>query len=115
MKTYHEWRKQFPHKAELLATCATAVRKIVPKAEVILYGSVARGEEAPDSDIDLLVLTPQEVTYKLEREISDRIYAIELEGDEVVSLIVRQHARWNAAPLRFTPLYRAIAREGISV
>lgn len=115
MKTYHEWRQQFPDKAELLAACATAVRKIVPQAEVILYGSVARGEEAPDSDIDLLVLTPQEVSHQLEREISDRIYALELECDEVISLIVRQHARWNAAPLRFTPLYRAIAQEGVSV
>lgn len=115
MKTYQKWQEQYPHKAELLAACATAIREIVPKAEVILYGSVARGEETPDSDVDLLVLTPQEVTYKLEREISDRIYAIELERDEVISLIVRQHARWNASPLRFTPLYRSIAQEGVSI
>jgi predicted nucleotidyltransferase len=115
MRTYHDWEQESPHKAELLAACAACIRKIAPEAEVILYGSVARGEETPDSDVDLLVLVPQEVTYKLEREISDRIYEIELEREEVISLIVRQRSQWNASPLRFTPLYRSIANEGVSI
>ncbi len=115
MKTYQDWQKRSPQKAELLTACAAIIRKIVPEAEVILYGSVARGEETPDSDIDLLVLVSQEVTYELEREISDQIYRLELEREVVISLIVRQHARWNASPLRFTPLYRAIAQEGVSI
>jgi len=58
MRTYQEWQKINPSKAGLLATCAAAIRQVVPEAEVILYGSAARGEETPESDIDLLVLVP---------------------------------------------------------
>jgi predicted nucleotidyltransferase len=32
-----------------------------PGAEVILFGSRSRGEERPDSDVDLLVIEPDEV------------------------------------------------------
>jgi predicted nucleotidyltransferase len=115
MKPYQDWQKKNPQKARLLATCVAAIRQIVPDAEVILYGSVARGDERPDSDIDLLVLVPQEVTHKLERAISDQIYDIELETDQIISLIVRQSAKWHSEPLNFTPLYRVIEREGVPV
>lgn len=115
MKTYRDWQSKNPEKAGLLATCAAAIRQIVPDAEVILYGSVARGDERQDSDIDLLVLVPQEVTYKLERAISDQIYDIELETDQIISLIVRQRTKWYSEPLNFTPLYRAIERDGVPI
>lgn len=115
MRTYQEWQKINPRKAELLAACATAIRQVVPDAEVILYGSVARGEERPDSDVDLLVLVPQEVTYALERLISDCIYEIEPEREQLVSLKVRQKQAWHSAPLRYTSLYDSIEREGVPI
>lgn len=115
MKTYEDWQKQSPPKSGLLKSCVAAIRRVVPDAEVILYGSVARGEETLDSDIDLLVLVPQEVTYQLERAIRDQIYEIELESDQIISVIVRQNTRWHSRPLNITPLYRAIAREGIPI
>ena len=115
MRTYHEWQKINPSKASLLAACASAIRQVVPEAEVILYGSVARGEERPDSDVDLLVLVPQEVTYELGRAISDRIYDVEIEREQFVSLNVRRKQAWHAAPLRYTSLYDSIAREGVPI
>jgi predicted nucleotidyltransferase len=113
MKTYQDWQKQSPKKADLLKVCVAAIRRVVPEAEVILYGSVARGDERPDSDIDLLVLVPQEATYELKRAISDQIYAIELEHDQLINLIVRQRKKWNSEPLTITPLYHAIKKEGV--
>ena len=115
MRTYQEWQKINPRKAELLAACANAIRQVVPEAEVILYGSVARGEDGPDSDVDLLVLVPQEVTYELERAIRDQTFEAELEYNHVITTIIRQVSKWHAAPLNFTPLYRSIAREGVLV
>ncbi len=115
MKTYQDWQKRHSNKAELLKLCATAIRQIVPQAEVILYGSVARGEETTESDIDLLVLVPQEATYELKRAISNQIYAIELEHEQLINLIVRQQKKWNSEPLNITPLYHSIQREGIRI
>jgi len=115
MRNYQDWQKQYPDKAELLERCAAAIRQIVPDAEVILYGSVARGDDHAESDIDLLVLVSQEVTHKLERAIRDQIYEIELESDQIISVIVRQYTKWNSKPLNFTPLHRAIEREGVRI
>jgi predicted nucleotidyltransferase len=113
MKTYQDWQKQSSDKADVLKACVAAIRRVVPEAEVILYGSVARGDERPDSDIDLLVLVPQEATYELKRAISDQIYAIELKHEQLINLIVRQRKKWNSEPLNISPLYHSIEREGV--
>lgn len=89
MKSYQDWQKRHPAKAGLLAACAAAIRRMAPEAEVILYGSVARGEETPESDIDLLVLVPKEVTHPLERAICDQVYEIELENDQIIGTVNR--------------------------
>jgi predicted nucleotidyltransferase len=115
MQTYQDWQKRHSNKAELLKLCAAAIRKIVPQAEVILYGSVARGEETAESDVDLLVLVPQEATYELKRVISDQVYAIELRHDQLINLIVRQEKKWHSEPLNITPLYKSIQREGVQM
>ena len=38
-----------------LSGMAAAIRQLIPAAEVRLFGSRARGETAPDSDVDLLI------------------------------------------------------------
>jgi uncharacterized protein len=43
-------------KSLVLNRIKTIVKQIDPKADVILYGSRARGDERPDSDWDLLIL-----------------------------------------------------------
>lgn len=115
MRADQDWRNQHSDKADLLERCAAAIRHVVADAEVVLYGSVARSEETADSDVDLLVLVPQAVTSKLERAIHDQVYEIELLYDQIISVIVRQKAQWHSEPLSFTPLYRAIAREGVKI
>jgi predicted nucleotidyltransferase len=41
-----------------LAGMAAAIQDLVPAAEVRLFGSRARGEARPDSDVDLLITAP---------------------------------------------------------
>lgn len=113
MKNYEVWQKQHHEKAGLMALCASAVRQIVADAEIILYGSVARGEETAESDIDLLVLVSQEVTPALRRTVRARLYHVGLQTDRVITSIVRQKSAWHSAPLNYTPLYHAIENEGV--
>lgn len=41
-----------------LSGMAAAIRQLIPAAEVRLFGSRARGEAGPDSDVDLLITAP---------------------------------------------------------
>lgn len=115
MKNYDVWQKQHQEKAGLIALCASAVRQVVIDAEIILYGSVARGEETAESDVDLLVLVPQPVTSTLRRAVRARLYNIGLQSDQIITALVRQKSAWYSAPLNYTPLYQTIEREGVQL
>jgi predicted nucleotidyltransferase len=43
---------------ERLAGMAAAIRQLIPAAEIRLFGSRARGEAGPESDVDLLITAP---------------------------------------------------------
>jgi uncharacterized protein len=80
---------------------------------VVLFGSVARGEAGPDSDIDLLVILdddapPEKVTVKAGRE-SRRSYR---EPADVIP--VREHTYQTRMHIPGT-LSQAAAQEGIVV
>jgi predicted nucleotidyltransferase len=78
---------------------------------LVLYGSVARGEAGPSSDIDMLVLLDAPFDYFRElRRIVELLYPVQLETDRLISA--------KPAPLdefeqgRFQ-LYRNAKREGV--
>jgi len=50
----------------LLRTIAAEIQAAIPGAEVRLFGSRARGTERPDSDLDLLLYSHQEVQDRLQ-------------------------------------------------
>ncbi|WP_216636351.1 nucleotidyltransferase family protein [Chloroflexus islandicus] len=53
---------------------------------LILYGSVARGESDPTSDIDLLILLDQPFDYVSElRQIIDILYPVQLDSPWLIS------------------------------
>lgn len=89
------------------------VKTLDAKAEIILFGSRARGDWRKDSDWDFLILLDEEISESLKREIRDRLYEVELETDEVISTIIENKKDW----LRYeiTPLYKNIEKEGKEV
>lgn len=84
-----------------------------PKAEVILFGSHARGEAHKESDWDILILLNNlKVDRKLEMEYRNEIFELELELGEAISTFVYSKNTWNTKH-RITPLYKNIQQEGI--
>ena len=81
--------------------------------KLILFGSYARGEANPDSDIDLLAVLKspvsqvQEISY-----MSELCVKILLDYDELVSIVPMSEDRFNAKDVA---LLRNIQREGIEL
>jgi len=88
------------------------IRAVDPKAQVILFGSRARGDAKKDSDWDILILVDYLITMEIERSFRDRLFDLELETGEVFSTFVRNKKAWNTKH-RVTPLYMNIKEEGI--
>lgn len=85
-------------------------------SRIILYGSCARGDNTPESDVDIMIILDcdfEEIRKFRERaaEISSEIG---LKEDVVVSISLRdkRHFDENAD---FLPFYKNIIKEGVSV
>ena len=89
------------------------IRQIDPKAEIILFGSRARGVAGKYSDWDLLILTQAPLTLEHKQNIRKALYELELESAEVISAIIRQKKEWER--LARTALYQNIKEEGVKL
>jgi len=87
---------------------------IDPKAEVILYGSRARGDERPDSDWDILILTDYPVDLSKERDFRNNLYELELETGESFSVFAYSKNDWTTKQ-KITPFYDNVIQEGVTI
>jgi len=84
-----------------------------PYAEVVLFGSHARGDATPDSDWDILILVNQQpLSRNNEKEYREELFDVELEVGEAISTLVLSKQDWRE-PYSVTPLYQNIINEGI--
>jgi predicted nucleotidyltransferase len=98
---------------ELLEQCRDTVRKLAPGAEVILYGSRARGDAGPESDYDLLILVDRPVDWQLEDRIRRHLYHLELESGAVLTVNAYSRADWSSPLYHAMPFHRNVEQDGI--
>jgi len=80
---------------------------------VILYGSMARKQATPSSDVDLLVLLTPPLDYFVElRQLVDLLYPIQLESEKLISA---KPVSVNDFETGSISLYRNAKREGAIV
>ena len=89
------------------------IRQADPTATAILYGSEARGDARPDSDIDLLILLDgHQRDLSREDDIAGRLYDIERSSGVIISPMIMLRQQWENRPFK-TPFYINVMNEGI--
>ena len=84
---------------------------------VILYGSYARGDYTPDSDIDIMILVKgiaKEELWKYKKPIISKESELGLKYDLLISAYVKDLETFNEY-LDVLPFYQNVMKEGIKV
>ena len=98
----------------LFATVRDIAVKMKPRPIAIwLYGSVARGEDDPNSDIDLAVLSPEGETSRHELELSDSLWPVLGDVANRLSVIAMSPADVRRMKRQRQKLWANIRRDAI--
>ena len=94
-------------KKYLVANYKAGIKKL------ILYGSFARGEATDDSDVDILVVVDANLNpISIEEYLSDYLFEILLENDELISVIALDEDLYNNSN---SSLLLNVKEEGIEI
>lgn len=92
-----------------------AVHTVVPTADLILFGSRARGDFEPDSDWDFLVLTDEADSWEIRKRINERLFVITADTGELIYCSVSSREDWNTPLSKANPFQKNVVREGVPV
>jgi len=96
----------------------SSVLKLMPGKvyKIFLYGSYARGDNTPESDIDIMIIfdDKQDLDYSTQKSIRKYASRIGLEMDALISIAFSDKEEFLSAQ-EYLPFYQNIVKEGISL
>lgn len=102
-----------PNQQQALAEVRRRLLNYFDVEEIVLYGSVARGEADQESDLDLLVVTAKPLTRIERHKITDAVFEVNLRLDTNLSTLVVDRDSWEAGIVSVLPIRDEILEEGI--
>lgn len=88
------------HRTSIVQQIAPAVHRVAPDAEILLYGSEARGDARIDSDIDLMILLNRpHLSFKEQDEIFAPLYELELKHNTIINPLIYTKKYWEQRPM----------------
>jgi len=102
-------------KEDLLSRIKSDILAIEPSAEIILFGSRARGDAREDSDWDLLVLVDGEVDRKRKKIFNSKMFRVDLDYETTISAFLKSNNEWATPFEQASPFYHNVKEEGIYI
>jgi predicted nucleotidyltransferase len=81
-------------------------------AEFRLFGSKARGDAHPESDIDVLIVI-QQSDWRTEYAVYDLCYDLSVDYGVVIAPVVYSRAEFESPLRQATPFHEVLVREGV--
>lgn len=81
---------------------------------MLIYGSKARGEDHPDSDLDVLLIVKNEANH-LKRPLRRIGYELAATSDAVPSILAYTQDEWDSRRASGSPFQRAVERDAVPV
>ncbi len=102
--------------AELFGEVVEAILSVMgdDAVKIILYGSVARGDNTPESDVDIAVLTAKKYDYEDSKKLHDVIFPIEWKYETIISVVPIDSYHYFRCKYDI-PFYMNIEKEGVTL
>ena len=81
---------------------------------LVIYGSKARGEDHPESDLDVLLIVRNECA-ELKRELRRIGYLLAATSEAVPSILAYTEDEWGRRAESGSPFHRAVERDAVRV
>lgn len=102
-----------PKEKEILKNFKDKISQRFPAAQVILFGSRARGDAGPQSDADVIVILKKFPSEEDREFISDSAWETGFPYGLVIVPVVFGLEEWETGPERFSLLAQAVQLEGV--
>jgi len=103
-----------PADRQAVEAAAAVLRREFPVTQVRLFGSKARGEVHPESDIDLLALTRRPVSRAEKDHAIALLLDLELKLAVVISVLFVPEEEWDHGLYQVLPIHTEIERDGVA-
>ena len=96
----------------LVDSFAARVRESFPDAIIWVFGSRARGNARPDSDLDILIVLDK-VTPQIDRTIRDIAWEIGFENECLIATVLLEREEFEHGPMSESTLVANVLHEGV--
>jgi len=99
---------------EAIREATRMLKEKFPVKKVILFGSKARGDDNPESDIDLLLLTIRPINWREHQSIIHALFDLGMRYDVIFSILDTTEADYEQGIFTAFPIYREIKKDGVA-